>query len=398
MLPDAELTIGTCVPLAYLTANVLLYLGGEQTYVQVDDGYHRVTIGSYDNANATGYNWRFDYDGNLVLPLNTFAVKYANGTQVPIVSSASGSNNQIQFNSNGSFGASGNYTFTDTVGGGSVEVGNELLLLGNGTISTSSNNLNIQPAGNLVVTASAYNWTFDTAGNLTLPGNTFAVNYANGTQVSLGGGSYGDSNVVSLLSAFGSNTITTTGNVSVGNIIGNGQSLTGIAGSNVTGQVSNSLVAGTVYTAAQPNITSVGTLTSLTVSGNVTAQGVGTNLVRRANTIGGSNTVVTLDNLTALVGGSPTRLYIGAATSNMTMAGTSQTMVSGSMAVSSWINLPISTGVGNGFAVGGAISSAGDTVVLNITDQGAGSGTWRVTGMIANTSANLYSVSIERLA
>ena len=133
-------------------------------------------------------------------------------------------------------------------------------------------------------------------------------------------------------------------------------------------------------------------------AGNVTAQGVGTNLVRRANTIGGSNTVVTLDNLTALVGGSPTRLYIGAATSNMTMAGTSQTMVSGSMAVSSWINLPISTGVGNGFAVGGAISSAGDTVVLNITDQGAGSGTWRVTGMIANTSANLYSVSIERLA
>ena len=37
-------------------------------------------------------------------------------------------------------------------------------------------------------------------------------------------------------------------------------------GGNVSGQVANSLVSGTVYTAAQPNITSVGSLTGLTVS------------------------------------------------------------------------------------------------------------------------------------
>lgn len=121
-------------------------------------------------------------------------------------------------------------------------------------------------------------------------------------------------------------------------------------------------------------------------------------MVRRANTISGANTVVTLDNLTASLGGTPTRLYIGAASSNMTMAGTSQTMTSGSMAVSSWINVPIVTGAGNGFAMSGAVSTNGDTAVLNITDQGAGSGSWRVTGIIANTTANLYSVSIERLA
>ena len=35
--------------------------------------------------------------------------------------------------------------------------------------------------------------------------------------------------------------------------------------------MANALVAGTVYTNAQPNITSVGTLTSLSVSGNITA-------------------------------------------------------------------------------------------------------------------------------
>jgi hypothetical protein len=50
-----------------------------------------------------------------------------------------------------------------------------------------------------------------------------------------------------------------------------------VAGSNVSGQVGNSLVAGTVYTNSQPNITSVGTLTSLTVSGNANTGNLGTN-------------------------------------------------------------------------------------------------------------------------
>ena len=69
-------------------------------------------------------------------------------------------------------------------------------------------------------------------------------------------------------------TVSVSGNVSSGgNIIGNGQYLTSITGGNVTGQVGNALVAGTVYTAAQPNITSVGTLTSVNVSGNVSSGG-----------------------------------------------------------------------------------------------------------------------------
>ena len=42
-----------------------------------------------------------------------------------------------------------------------------------------------------------------------------------------------------------------------------------VAGSNVSGQVANAAIAGTVYTAAQPNITSVGLLTSVSSSGNI---------------------------------------------------------------------------------------------------------------------------------
>lgn len=66
------------------------------------------------------------------------------------------------------------------------------------------------------------------------------------------------------------------GNLVVGNYFqGDGSllsniSVTSIAGSNVTGQVGNALVSGTVYTNAQPNITSIGTLTSVTVSGTAT--------------------------------------------------------------------------------------------------------------------------------
>ena len=46
-----------------------------------------------------------------------------------------------------------------------------------------------------------------------------------------------------------------------------------VAGGNVSGQVANALVSGTVYTAAQPNITSVGTLTSVVVSGTANVAG-----------------------------------------------------------------------------------------------------------------------------
>jgi len=73
------------------------------------------------------------------------------------------------------------------------------------------------------------------------------------------------------------------GNITASNITantgiftGNGSGLSAIAGANVTGQVGNALVAGTVYTNAQPNITSVGTLTSLAVTGNASAGNLST--------------------------------------------------------------------------------------------------------------------------
>ena len=87
----------------------------------------------------------------------------------------------------------------------------------------------------------------------------------------------------------------TTNTLTATNIAGDGAGLSNIAGANVTGQVGNALVAGTVYTNAQPNITSVGTLTSLAVTGTVTAGNVALNgglTSNRSNVSVTSNTVI----------------------------------------------------------------------------------------------------------
>jgi hypothetical protein len=85
---------------------------------------------------------------------------------------AAGSNTQLQFNNAGNLGASANLVFTDTVGGGTVSVGDNLSLLGNGTVTTPIGNLYLQPANALVVTAGSSDWVFDVTGNLTVPGTS----------------------------------------------------------------------------------------------------------------------------------------------------------------------------------------------------------------------------------
>jgi hypothetical protein len=71
---------------------------------------------------------------------------------------------------------------------------------------------------------------------------------------------------------------------------GNGSGLSAIAGANVTGTVSSATTAGTVTTAAQPNITSVGSLTALTVTGNANVGNLGTGglIVATGNVTGGN--------------------------------------------------------------------------------------------------------------
>jgi hypothetical protein len=91
------------------------------------------------------------------------------------------------------------------------------------------------------------------------------------------------------------NDIETTG----GTFKGIGSGLSAIAGANVSGTVALATTSGTVSTAAQPNITSTGTLTSLTVTGAlgvttgvITGDGGGISNVVAANISGTVNTAV----------------------------------------------------------------------------------------------------------
>jgi len=133
---------------------------------------------------------------------------------------------------------------------------------GGGTLNTG----NVDATGNVAATGNVSGGNISTTGNVTATGNVSANYY-------IGDGS--------LLTGVVAN------NANYSNFAGN------IAGSNVTGQVANALVAATVYSNAQPNITSVGTLTSLAVTGNITAGNVDGGNVVIANYFLGNGSLLT---------------------------------------------------------------------------------------------------------
>ena len=106
--------------------------------------------------------------------------------------------------------------------------------------------------------------------------------------------------------------LSVTSTVSAGTFSGSGSGLTSVPGANVTGTVQSAVVAQVVSQAAQPNITSVGTLSSLSVTGTVsggTFSGSGSGLTNiPASSIDG--TVATAQSVVA------------AAQSNITSVGT----------------------------------------------------------------------------
>jgi hypothetical protein len=180
-----------------------------------------------------------------------------------------------------------------------------------GTVTTAAQG-NITSVGTLTSVSVSGNTTSGnilTSGLVSATGNvTGSYIFGNGSQLTGVVSNYGNSNVNTLLAAWGSNTISTTGTIASGNVtagniltsglvsatgnvtgayhIGNGSLLTSLTGANVTGTVANATyavssgtatsatTAGTVTTAAQPNITSVGTLTVLSSSGNITGANI----------------------------------------------------------------------------------------------------------------------------
>ena len=251
--------------------------------------------------------------------IKTNNILYSNGSPWTFSTNPGGSNTQIQYNNNGSFDGSANFTFTSTTNtltvtnivangsgltnltgsnvigqvsnslvSGTVYINDQPNITSLGTLTSltvtnkvtagqlqgdGGNISNIQgsnvsgtvssaiTAGTVTTNAQPNITSVGTLSSLTVSGN-FTTSNATVT---------GTLSVPTVTTTGTSGSITGANNVSSNYFTGNGYYLSSLVGSNVTGQVGNALIAGTVYTNAQPNITSVGTLTSLTVTGNVTA-------------------------------------------------------------------------------------------------------------------------------
>jgi hypothetical protein len=189
--------------------------------------------------------------GNVVATgVKTDNLYYANGNPWDLQQPA-GSNTQLQFNNNDSFGASANLTFNSSTN----------LLTVTGNIAASNANL-----GN----AATANYLFATSGTATLGNGVIAVS---GTTGGIFASTLTDLNIGLVANiVMGSSS----GNVTVqGNLKSNG----GVTGTTLTG---------TLTTNAQPNVTSVGTLSNLSVSGNIT-----TGNITVTNTVDAVNIKVT---------------------------------------------------------------------------------------------------------
>ena len=165
----------------------------------------------------------------------------------------------------GNIGTAGVVTATGNVTGGN--------LVTTGVMSATGN----LTAGNLVTGG-----VISASGNASVLGiKTDNYYYANGVAVSFAG-TYGNSNVVSLLASFGSNTISTTGNANVGNL-GTGGLITAtgnIGGGNIntgglvtaTGNITSTafLVGANLSVTGNANIGNIGTAGLITATGNVT--------------------------------------------------------------------------------------------------------------------------------
>ena len=257
-------------------------IGNIQGNVFIGNGSQLTGItGTYGNANVSAYLASGTNTANIITTGNIASGNISTTGQLSVAGNTflSGPNvtvstSAIYFLSPGgagfaggigaaAFGPSASYTVA-TFNTANAFVSTRMQLDdGASNISFDGNTL-----GNVNIQSQGSNWIFANAtGNLTLPSNTSAINYANGTSILNGlPGTYGNANVANFLAnGFGSNTISTTGNVTSGNII-----TAGIV--SATGNINGAnLVASANLTSTQQTI--VGTANITGGTGNIIISG-----------------------------------------------------------------------------------------------------------------------------
>ena len=243
-----------------------------------------------DNGNKI---WNFDNTGNIVFPDTTTQTTAYPGTAntLSLTGNISAGNANLGNLTTSNF-FHGVFDATSSSQPNITSVGNlSSLTVGNATSNVLIIDGNVNATG--AINANNFNGNFsgnfsgnvDISGNIKIGGSNTQVLFNSNGDVQ-GSNAYTFDYVANILTLTG-NLFTTNanlGNVATANFfIGAGNNLSNIAGANVSGQVANALISGTVYTNAQPNITSVGTLSSLSVTANVTAGNILTNSLLYAN-------------------------------------------------------------------------------------------------------------------
>lgn len=260
-------------------------------------------------------------------------VGYANlPATVLQVSSDSSDYAQVNFqNINSGVSASADYVATADTGTNStfyVDMG-----IASSTFTGASGN----SLGNVIKPNDAYIYTFGQTGNAA-GGNLIVAAGTTGKQVKIvaGGGSTAD--VAVTVSAPG----TTSSSTTTGTLIVAGGA--GISGNVNAGNIAATNLVGTLTTAAQPNITSVGTLTSLSVTGTIQAGNINANvsgtITNAINVTGNSQPNITsVGTLTSLdvsgnIGGANLNVTADAViTGNLTVNGTTTTVNSNTVTI-----------------------------------------------------------------
>jgi len=177
--------------------------------------------------------------------------------------------------------------------------------------------------------------------------------------------------------------------------IGSGANLTNLPAGNITGSISSATTAGTVTTAAQPNITSVGTLSSLDVSANITTGGIKTNNYYYANgvavsfdgTYSNTNVASYLSTYTGSVGA--TTLTTGANTTAGTITG-NWALSSGSQLSATYADLAEYYEADQHYEPGTVLAFGGDKEVTIAED-----GTTKVAGIVSTNPAYVMNSACE---
>ena len=448
-------TVGTLGNLS-VTSNIsagnvktdnLLYSNGSPWDLQQPAGSN--TQVQFNNNNDFGATSNFAYDtansvltvsGNIVA-INTLHAGNVSGGNLLTANFANISSNLVAANiyaNSGTVGASlltgtlttgtqpnitsvGNLTGLTVNGiitGNQISAGNTTansqVLFNNGNIITGTSGLTFD----IVTSALTVNGTLN-SGNATL-GNYASANFLGGTLTTASNAQPNITSVGSLTS------LTVNGGANVYTLTANGN----ISGGNVSGGnlVSANFVQGTLITAAQPNITSVGSLSSLTVTGNASAGNVGGGNLVSANYVAGVLTTASQPNITGVgtltslsvtgnvAGGNLTTVGQVVATGNVTgnffigngsqLTGIDATAIqngnsnvrvlaNANVTISSTGNANIVVVTGTGVNVAGTLNTTGNATVGNLI-AGAGTG-GNITG--ANlVSANFFTGTLTTAA